>query len=100
MTEYNDPLQCYQKIGNLLTGAVPEAWNDIEVEALLDESSVDLLIMYSDESGRKKNIDYVPMLARAFYDLARAVSDERKGFYKKCVLNLQPNGKFNVDFTY
>lgn len=100
MTAYDDPLQCYQKIGNLLSGAAPEAWSDIEVEALLDESSVDLLIMYTDRFGNKKNIEYVPMLARAFHDLARLVSDEKKGFYKKCVLTLYSDGKFNVDFTY
>jgi hypothetical protein len=97
---YADPLECYQEIGNLLAKHAPEAWSEIEVEALLEGSSVDLLVMYTDKAGSKKNIPYIPMLARTFYDLAKLVSDQQKGLYKKCLFKIKNDGDFKVDFVY
>lgn len=95
-----DSLEFYQQIGELLVNAIPEPWTAIEVEALAHESSIDLLVMYDDRVGNKRNIEYVPMLARAFFDLAQAVSDEKKGLYRKCIFKLGRDGDFKADFVY
>ena len=40
------------------------------------------------------------MLARNFYELARLLSTEEKGFFKSCIFKLYPSGKYDASYTY
>lgn len=40
------------------------------------------------------------MLARYFYELARLVSTEEKGLFKRCEFTLDRNGRFDANYTY
>lgn len=102
MSEFQDPIECYERIGFLLSGAVAEPWQDIRVEVELDESAVHMSSDYGPlgSTGERKEIDYVPGLGRCFYDLARLVSTPEKGLYKKCVFTLTEDGRYNTTFEY
>ena len=97
---FEDPIECYEAIGNSLVEAVREQWKGIQVEALLSGSSVDLLVEFEKPNGQIGNIPYIPMLARYFYDLGGLVSTEEKGIFRKCTFVLRPDGDFEVDFEY
>lgn len=98
---FSDQVACYEAIGIALQRAIPEPWSSIDVEAELDENSVDLLVMY-DPAGRvgRGNIPDVPMLARYFFELSRLVSAAEKGFFKSCRYRLEQGGKYHAEFTY
>jgi hypothetical protein len=40
------------------------------------------------------------MLPEYFYELARVVSDEKRGLYKRCIFALNSDGVFDVNFEY
>ncbi|NWO05768.1 MAG: hypothetical protein HLX50_08755 [Alteromonadaceae bacterium] len=97
---FNDPFEYYQAIANELMQIIEEPWTSVEVEAVLFEDSIDLLVAYFRHDGsRESNVDVV-MLDEYFYELAKVVSTEEKGLYKKCNFVLKSDGKFDVDFEY
>jgi hypothetical protein len=100
---FTNAIECYQAIGALLAGAIPEAWTKIVVEATLDEEIVEIVKWYTadgDPTDRHKSFPYLPMLPEHLYDLARLVSSEEKGLYRSCQFILWPSGKYDVSFDY
>jgi hypothetical protein len=100
---FKDAIECYQAIGNTLTNAAKGSpWDRIVVDATLDGIRVDAVVACWLE-GEAKPVRYlagVPRLALFTYELARLVSTEEKGLFKKCQFVLKKDGKFNADFVY
>lgn len=99
---FSDPIECYEAIGNALSNAAKEKWDYIVLEAILDDVRVDIVVSCW-RNGQGQAVEYltgIPRLASFIYDLARLVSTENKGLFKKCILTLQNSGKFNVEFGY
>lgn len=99
---FQDSIECYQAIGNALANAAEAPWDTIAVEVTLDGVRVDVVVACWREGGTSPAayLTGVPRLASYFYDLARLVSTEEKGLFKKCRFTLQKSGKFDVDFDY
>lgn len=99
---FSNPIECYQAIGNSLSGAAKEPWDRIVLDATLDDTRVDVVVgcWRNGETEAFLHLTGVPRLARFIYELARLVSTEEKGLFKKCIFTLYKGGKFNVDFVY
>jgi len=97
---FKDPKQYYEAIANELIEIIPEEWTHIEIEAIRFESSIDLEIVYFRPDTSEESRVRTKMLPDYFHDLAKVVSNEKKGLYKKCFFKLERNGTFNVDFEY
>jgi hypothetical protein len=99
---FSDPIECYQAIGNALANSAKESWDRIVVDATLDDMRVDVVVgcWRDGEDAAVEYLTGVPRLARFLYDLARLVSTEEKGLYKKCSFVLYKDGNYNVDFSY
>ena len=98
---FDDPLEFYEAIARELAKVAPKGWRSVEVEALLvGESSIDLKVVYKKSFGRRVGFADVEMLPRYFFDLARVVSTEKKGLYKRCVFSMNRDGKFDVSYEY
>jgi hypothetical protein len=50
--------------------------------------------------GEFRDLPDVPMLGIWFYQLARLVSTEEKGFYKRCVFTLTQDGEYKANYEY
>ena len=101
ITMSKDPSELYQAIGQTLSKAAPPGWSEIEAKITLEGLMVDAVVSYVTlPSGASGHLTGIPRLARHFYDLARVVSSEENGLFKKCVFKLQSDGKFDVKFTY
>jgi hypothetical protein len=101
-SSFDTPTECYQAIGAALAGASRSAWDNITLDATLEGMRVDVVVGCW-RSGSDEPVEYltgIPRLASYIYDLARLVSTEEKGLFKKCRFNLYKNGKFDVNFTY
>lgn len=99
---FNDSIECYQAIANSLSDATKQAWDRIVLDATLDDTRIDVVIACWRDSV-KEPVEYltgVPRLASFVYDLARLVSTEDKGLFKKCIFTLYKDGKFNTEFVY
>lgn len=99
---FQDSIECYQAIGNALANAAKTPWDRIAVEATLDGVRVDVVAACWRES-EPSPVAYltgVPRLASYFYDLARLVSTEEKGLFKKCRFTLEKSGKYDMNFDY
>jgi hypothetical protein len=93
---------CYQAIGTALAKASRSSWDWINVDATLDGVRVDAIVSLWKQEAEEP-VGYltgVPRLASHIYDLARLVSTEEKGLFKKCYFNLKKDGKFDVKFVY
>lgn len=100
--QFDNVAACYQAIGAALAMASRSPWDRISVDATLDGVRVDTIVSCW-EDGAEKAVSYltgVPRLASHIYDLARLVSTQEKGFFKKCYFNLKKDGKFDVSFVY
>lgn len=100
--QFDDVTACYQAIGTALAKASRSPWDRISVDATLDGARVDAIVSCWQGEGEKP-VSYltgVPRLASHIYDLARLVSTEEKGLFKKCHFNLRNDGKFDVNFVY
>ena len=95
-----DPQQYYEAIANELSEIIQEEWVRIEIEAIRYESSIDLEIVYFRPDESEESRVRTKMLPDYFFDLAKVVSNEEKGLYKKCLFKLENSGTFNVDFEY
>ena len=101
---FGDPTECYRAIGALLAGAITEPWKEtvVDVKLVASAQSVELINWYvpkADDTARK-HLPYVPGLGRCFYDLAPLLSTEDKGYYKRCVFTLWPDGRYDAQFVY
>jgi hypothetical protein len=99
---FQDSIECYQAIGNALANAANSPWDRIVVESTLNGVQIDVVAACWRE-GEVAPVGYltgVPRLASYIYDLARLISTEEKGLFKKFIFILQKNGKFKVDFEY
>lgn len=97
---YKDPIECYEAIGGALSDSATKEWDRIVVEATLDGIRIDAVVTCTKGGQVVEYLTAVPELADNVYDLARLVSTEEKGFFKKLVFTLESSGKFNVDFSY
>jgi hypothetical protein len=97
---FSDAIECYETIGQSLASAVRAPWELIVVDAELQNVEVTLVKSYQDPDGRYHDMPFVPILGECFYTLARLVSSEQKGLYKKCHYVLEPSGKYNANFEY
>lgn len=99
---FSDVIECYEAMGKALASSARAPWTRILVEATLAESRVDAVVSYWNGTTEKPAgyLTGVPMLARYVYELARLVSTEEKGFFKKCRFDLQSNGKYDANFEY
>jgi hypothetical protein len=100
--QFDNVTAYYQAIGTALAKASRGSWDRISVDATLDGHMVDTIVSCW-EDGAKEPVGYltgVPRLASHIYDLARLVSTEEKGLFKKCHFNLNKDGKFEVNFVY
>ncbi|MDP2571617.1 hypothetical protein Q8W40_05450 [Vibrio penaeicida] len=79
---------------------IKEPWTSIEIEAVLFDESIGLEVAYFRPDGSEESRVRTIMLADYFYELAKVVSTEDKGLYKKCKFVLKNDGNFNVDFEY
>jgi hypothetical protein len=99
---FKDADECYQAIGRALVAAAKTDWNKIVAAITLDGERVDAVVACWDK-GHEAPSSYltgVPMLARYFYELARLVSTDEKGLFKKCTFTLYSDGKYNTNFVY
>jgi len=48
----------------------------------------------------RRDVPFIPTLGECFYRLARLVSTEEKGFFRKCAFRMAGDGKFDVKFEY
>jgi len=103
--ESPDQQECYEAIAGHLMNAVPGAWEKITIEFEIMEldHACEYAISYVPKGAFHKvreffldDRDFVFL----FYSLARATSDEGKGFYKKCRFSVSANGRYKCDFTY
>lgn len=99
---FKDVIECYQAIGRALADAAKDDWDKIVADITLDGERVDAVVTYwrADNKAPLGYLTGVPMLARCFYELARLVSTEEKGLFKKCTFTLRSDGKYNTDFVY
>lgn len=97
---FKDQIECYQAIAAALSNAAPRGWVDIKADIALDGVRVDAVVSYTEASGRSGHLTGVPMVARYFYELARLISTEEKGLFKKCAFSLASSGKYDAKFTY
>ncbi|CCN72619.1 hypothetical protein [Vibrio nigripulchritudo] len=97
---FEEPLEYYQAIASELVETINETWISIEIEAILLEDSIELEVVYFRPDGSEESRVRSIMLADYFYELARVVSNESKGLYKKCNFTLKSNGTFDVNFEY
>lgn len=97
---FKEPIEYYQAIANELVEVIKEGWTSIEVEAELFNDSIDLEVVYFRSDGTEESRVITVMLADYFYELARVVSNEEKGLYKKCRFILKDDGSFDVNFKY
>jgi hypothetical protein len=99
--DFSDPIECYQAMGVCLSNAATEAWDRMEVDATLDGNQVDLVVgCWRADRAEAAYLTEIPRLGRYVYELARLVSTEEKGFFKKCFFTLHKDGTFRVDFAY
>ena len=99
--QFDNQLECYQAIGGLIASAIDEPWTDARVDAELDGVEVTLIKTYLPKGGTKRrDVPFIPTLGECFYRLARLVSTEEKGLFKKCSFTLYSDGKYNTDFVY
>jgi hypothetical protein len=98
---FKDPISCYEAIAATLSKSAQNNWDEIKVEIGLNDAQIDAVVtcILSSNSG-VSHLTGVPMLARYFFELARLVSTEEKGLFKRCVFVLQKNGKYDVKFSY
>lgn len=100
--QFDNVNNCYQAIGTALAKASDCPWDRISVDATLDGARVDAIVSCW-KDGAEEPVSYltgVPRLASHIYDLARLVSTEEKGLFKKCYFSLKNDGKFDVNFVY
>lgn len=99
---FSDAIECYEAVGKTLASSTRVPWTRILVDANLEGSRVAAVVAYWDGPTDRPagHLTGVPMLARYLYELARLVSDEERGFFKKCHFDLHNDGKFDVDFEY
>src|SRR5579863_5759349 len=99
---FSDAIDCYAAMGKTLASSARGPWTRIVVEATLAGSQVDAVVSYWDAEAEKPagHLTGVPMLARYVYELARLVSTEDKGLFKKCRFELQNDGKYDAKFEY
>lgn len=99
---FKDAVECYQAVGQALVAAAKTDWDTIVADITLDGERVDAVVSYwsKGNSAPAGYLSGVPMLARCFYELARLVSTEEKGLFKKCTFTLRSDGKYSTDFVY
>jgi hypothetical protein len=96
-----DQFECYQAIGSALATAAKNPWDSIKAEIALKGSQVDAIVSYVEAgSGATDYLTDVPMLARYFYKLARSVSTEEKGLFKRRVFTMERSGHYDAKFAY
>lgn len=102
MAMFKDAIDCYQAMGKTLSAAAHAPWTRILVDATLADIRVDAVVTYWDGKDEKPTgyLAGVPRLAQYVYELARLVSSEEKGLFKKCRFELYSDGKFRVSFEY
>lgn len=98
---FQDATECYEAIGKALAASPKEPWTSIRAEIGLDGARVDAVVSYTRPSSEAPGyLTGIPMLARYFHELARLVSTEEKGLYKRCVFTLGQDGRFDTQFVY
>ena len=99
---FTDPVDCYQAMGIALANAATEPWDRIVVDAVRDESSVDMTIacFRGPEPAPSAWLSVVPRLGTYISQLAWLVSSEDKGLFRRCLFTLHKTGKFDVKFEY
>lgn len=99
---FNDAIECYQAMGKALAAAARNPWSRIAMDATLAGNRVDAVVAYweGEDEKPKGYLTGVSMLARYVYELARLVSSEEKGLFKKCHFELNSDGKYRADFEY
>lgn len=101
-SSFNDATECYQAIGNALASASRTEWDSIVLNVTLDDIRIDTVVSCW-KNGSNEPLEYlagIPRLASHIYELARLVSTEEKGLFKKCHFRLFRDGKFDVEFSY
>ena len=97
---FKDAIECYQAIGATLAKSAPKDWTSISADITLSGSRVDAVVSYTNQQGQGGYLTGVPMLASFFHQLARLVSSEDKGLFKKCHFLLSNDGRFDANFEY
>jgi hypothetical protein len=101
LTNFKDQFECLETIANGLADAMEEPWDDIRVDVELKGVQVTITgCCYPILKGEFRDLPDVPMLGIWFYQLARLVSAEEKGFYKKCVFTLTKDGEYKTEYEY
>ncbi len=82
---FSDTIECYQAIGDALSNAAKSPWDRIVLDATLDGPRVDAVMgCWRDSYGNDViYLTVIPRLARIIYELARLLSTEEKGYFKK-----------------
>lgn len=100
---FKDAIECYEAIGNALSDAATQhPWDRIVLDATMAEQHVDTVVAcwQNNQTTPVAYLTRVPKLARFIYELARLVSTDEKGLFKKCTFVLHDTGKFDVEFVY
>ncbi len=103
MSIFKDPIECYEAIGAALSkAAVKHSWDHISLDATLQDQQVDTIVecWQDNQAEPVAYLTGIPKLAHFIYDLARLVSTQDKGLFKKCSFTLYSGGKFDVGFIY
>jgi len=97
---FKDAIECYQAIGATLAKSAPADWTSINADITLSGSRVDAIVSYTQGQGQAGHLTGIPMLANYFHQLARLVSSEDKGLFKRCRFSLTNDGKFDSNLEY
>jgi len=99
--DFRDQFECLEAIAIALADVMPEPWEELRVDVELEGPKVLIMKTYQPSSGgKRKDVPTVFSLGDWFPQLARLVSTEEKGFYKKCVFTLTKDGEYKAEYEY
>ena len=89
-----------EKIGSYLSTVPTSEWEEICVEAEIDDSMADLCLWVVDAIGKESYPEVSRELTQDFVSLRKSTSHPEKGTWTKCLYKLAKSGKFNTEFSY
>ncbi|PMN74158.1 immunity protein YezG family protein [Enterovibrio norvegicus] len=95
-----DSTKLIEKIALYLSTIPTSEWEEICVEAEIDDSMADLCIWVVDATGKESYPEVTRELVQDFVSLRKIISQPEKGIWTKCLYTLAKSGKFNTKFSY